>query len=56
MWFPLGDIGTSSPDQFDALVLLHHAGNDHRLDLGDGEARAAALCCLCNPGGGGFIA
>src|SRR6516162_9274801 len=25
------------PNQFDALVLLHHAGRDHRLDLSHSE-------------------
>jgi len=40
------------PDQFDALVLLHHPGRDHRLDLGDSESAARqTLCCRSNPGG-----
>jgi hypothetical protein len=28
------------PDQFDALVLFHHACGDHGLDFGDCEAAA----------------
>ena len=42
------------PDQFDALVLLHDAGRDHRLHFGDGEAAARqALCGGGDAGGGG---
>ena len=40
------------PDQLDALVLLHYACGDHRLDFGDREAAARqALCCRRDPGG-----
>jgi len=41
-----------NPDQLDALVLLHHPGRDHRLDLGDREAAAwKAFRCRSDPGG-----